>query len=85
MAQQKQLSWTDLRVGIFVLAGLIVAAVAIFYVTGGKLLGAKYRLVTYVAEVNGVSSGRQSLSTASRWAMFNRSRSRRIRRTSPTA
>jgi phospholipid/cholesterol/gamma-HCH transport system substrate-binding protein len=57
MAQQKQLSWTDLRVGIFVLAGLIVAAVAIFYVTGGKMIAAKYRLVTYMPEVNGMASG----------------------------
>ena len=57
MAQQKQLSWTDLRVGIFVLAGLIVAAVAIFYVTGGKIIAAKYRLVTYMPEVNGITTG----------------------------
>lgn len=57
MAQQKQLSWTDLRVGIFVLVGLIVAAVAVFYVTGNRLIGAKYRLVTYMPEVNGMASG----------------------------
>src|SRR5215469_14360103 len=57
MALQKQLSWTDLRVGIFVLAGLVVMAVAIFYVTGGKSFAAKYRLVTYMPEVSGVQSG----------------------------
>jgi phospholipid/cholesterol/gamma-HCH transport system substrate-binding protein len=57
MAQQKQLSWTDLRVGIFVLLGLLLAAVAIFYVTGGKSFSAKYRLIAYMPDVNGVQSG----------------------------
>lgn len=57
MAQQKQLAWTDLRVGLFVFFGLILTAVAIFYVTGGTFLGPKYRLVTYMPEVNGLQSG----------------------------
>jgi phospholipid/cholesterol/gamma-HCH transport system substrate-binding protein len=57
MAQQKQLSWTDLRVGIFVLAGLLLMAVAIFYVTGGKSFSTKYSLITYLPEVAGLQSG----------------------------
>lgn len=57
MAQQKQLSWTDLRVGIFVLGGLVLAAVTIFYVTGVRFWGAKYRLVTYMPEVNQLATG----------------------------
>ena len=57
MAQQKQLSWTDLRVGIFVLVGLVLAAVTIFYVTGVRFWGAKYRLVTYMPEVNQLATG----------------------------
>lgn len=57
MAQQKQLSWTDLRVGVFVLAGLVLAAIAIFYVTGGSFLGAKYRIVTYMGDVSGLATG----------------------------
>jgi phospholipid/cholesterol/gamma-HCH transport system substrate-binding protein len=57
MAQQKQLSWTDLRVGIFVLAGLILIAVAIFYVTGGKSFATKYSLVAYLPEVANLQSG----------------------------
>lgn len=57
MAQQKQLSWTDLRVGIFVLAGLVLTGITIFYVTGGHLFGAKYRLVTYMPEVSGLATG----------------------------
>lgn len=57
MAQRQQLSWTELRVGLFVLAGLFLIAVGIFYVTGAGFLGPKYRLVTYLPEVDGVSSG----------------------------
>src|SRR5689334_6691892 len=57
MAQQKQLAWTDLRVGLFVFFGLVLTAVAIFYVTGGTFLGPKYRLLTYLPEVNGLPSG----------------------------
>ncbi|MGA8409361.1 MAG: MlaD family protein [Candidatus Acidiferrales bacterium] len=57
MAQRKQLSWTELRVGLFVLAGLFILAVAIFYITGAGILGPKYRLYTYLPEVEGVTSG----------------------------
>jgi phospholipid/cholesterol/gamma-HCH transport system substrate-binding protein len=57
MAQRKQLSFTELRVGIFVLVGLAVMAVAIFYVTGGGSFAPKYRLVTYMPEVEGLQTG----------------------------
>jgi phospholipid/cholesterol/gamma-HCH transport system substrate-binding protein len=57
MAQRKQLSWTELRVGIFVLAGLIIIMIGIFYVTGGGFLGPKYRLITYLPEVDGLNTG----------------------------
>jgi phospholipid/cholesterol/gamma-HCH transport system substrate-binding protein len=58
MAHRKQLTWTELRVGIFVLVGLFVLAAGIFYVTGqGAFLGPKYRLKTYLPEVAGLSSG----------------------------
>src|SRR5580765_3739567 len=57
MAQRKQLTWAELRVGIFVLVGLLVIAAGIFYVTGAGFLGPKYRLVTYLPEVAGVSNG----------------------------
>ena len=30
MAQRKQLTWTELRVGLFVLVGLFILAIAIF-------------------------------------------------------
>lgn len=57
MAQHKQLTWTDLRVGLFVLAGAVLLAVVIFYVTGGGGLGPKYRLHTYLPEVDGLTIG----------------------------
>lgn len=57
MAQRKQLSWTELRVGIFVLAGIVLIVLGIFYVTGTGALGPKYHLVTYLPEVAGLTVG----------------------------
>src|ERR1700683_2053019 len=57
MAQRKQLTWTELGVGLFVLVGLFILAVAIFYITGAGILGPKYRLYTYLPEVEGVTDG----------------------------
>src|SRR5258708_33818160 len=58
MAQRKQLTWTELRVGLFVVAGWFVLAAGIFYVTGGgNVLSPKYRLKTYLPEVSGLALG----------------------------
>jgi phospholipid/cholesterol/gamma-HCH transport system substrate-binding protein len=57
MAQRKQLTWTELRVGVFVLVGLSVLAAGIFYVTSGIGFGPKYRLVTYLPEARLLSKG----------------------------
>src|SRR5271169_4127303 len=57
MARGKQLTWSELRVGLFVLVGLLILAVAIFYVTGAGVWGPKYRLKTYLPEVSGLASG----------------------------
>jgi len=57
MAQRKQVTWSDLRVGLLVLAGLFLIAVTIFYVTGAGVLAPKYRLVTYLSEVEGLTIG----------------------------
>ena len=57
MAQRKQVTWADLRVGLLVLAGLFLIAVTIFYVTGAGVLTPKYRLVTYLSEVSGLTIG----------------------------
>lgn len=57
MAQRKQMSWAELRVGIFVLVGLFILILAIFYVTGSGFWGPKYTLRTYLPEVDGLESG----------------------------
>jgi phospholipid/cholesterol/gamma-HCH transport system substrate-binding protein len=58
MAHQKQLTWSELRVGLFVLAATTLLIVVIFYVTGGAgALGAKYRLRTFLPEVDGLTVG----------------------------
>jgi phospholipid/cholesterol/gamma-HCH transport system substrate-binding protein len=57
MASRKQLTWTELRVGLFVLVGLAILASGIFYVTSGTGLGPKYRLRTYLPEASLLSNG----------------------------
>ncbi|HWZ98840.1 MAG TPA: MlaD family protein [Candidatus Dormibacteraeota bacterium] len=57
MPQRKQLTWAELRVGLFVLVGLTVLAAGIFYVTGAGILGPKYRLKTFLPEVSGLANG----------------------------
>ena len=59
MPQRKQLTWGELRVGIFVLVGILVIGLGVFYVTGTGAWGAKYRLVTYLPEVDGLTLGAQ--------------------------
>lgn len=57
MAQRKQLTWSELRVGVFVLVGLVILGAAILYVTGAGFLGPKYQLKTYLPEVQGLQAG----------------------------
>src|SRR5689334_22198140 len=57
MAQHKQLTWTELRVGLFVLAATVLLVVVIFYVTGAGALGPKYRLHVFLPEVDGLTVG----------------------------
>jgi phospholipid/cholesterol/gamma-HCH transport system substrate-binding protein len=58
MAHNKQLTWTELRVGLFVLAAAVLLVAVIFYVTGGGgALGPKYRLHVLLPEVDGLTVG----------------------------
>ncbi|MGH9679318.1 MAG: MlaD family protein, partial [Candidatus Acidiferrales bacterium] len=57
MAQHRQLTWTELRVGLFVLAGTVLVVVVIFWVTGAGSFGPKYRLRAYMSEVDGLTVG----------------------------
>src|SRR6266699_1206486 len=57
MAQNKQLTWTELRVGLFVLAAAALLVVVISYVTEPSALGPKYRLHAFLPEVDGLTVG----------------------------
>ncbi|HTQ85175.1 MAG TPA: MlaD family protein [Candidatus Solibacter sp.] len=57
MPQRKQVTWTQLRVGLLTLVGLFLIMLGIFYVTGVQILGAKYQLRTYLPEVEGLTIG----------------------------
>jgi phospholipid/cholesterol/gamma-HCH transport system substrate-binding protein len=57
MPQKRELTWSELRVGVFVLIGILVVMLGIFYVTGAGFLGPKYRLITYQPEVDGLATG----------------------------
>ncbi len=57
MAQRKQLSFSELRVALFVLVAMVILVLAIFYVTGATSLRAKYTVHTYLPEVDGLVVG----------------------------
>src|ERR1700680_4298548 len=57
MAQNNQVTWSELRVGLFVLFATILVVVVVFYVTGGSALQPKYRLHTFLPEVDGLTVG----------------------------
>jgi phospholipid/cholesterol/gamma-HCH transport system substrate-binding protein len=57
MAQRKQLTWTELRVGVFVLACMFILALGIFYVTGAGSLAPKYEVHTFLPEVENLQVG----------------------------
>lgn len=55
---QRKLTWAELRVGVFVLIGLIVIALGIFYVTGSAGFWVpRYTIKTYLPEVNDLDTG----------------------------
>src|SRR5260370_3979046 len=57
MAQRKQLTWTERRVGVFVRVGLFIIGVGIVYGSGGSFIGTKYRLKAYLPEVSDLANG----------------------------
>jgi phospholipid/cholesterol/gamma-HCH transport system substrate-binding protein len=58
MAQRKSLAWTELRVGILVIASFLLLALAIFYVSGESgFLTPKYTITAYFASANGLRKG----------------------------
>src|SRR5262245_58964757 len=57
MPQGRQLAWSELRVGIFVIVAIAVIIVGVYYVTGGNAFTSRYQLVTYLPEVDGLALG----------------------------
>ncbi len=54
---RRQLSYTELRVALFVLAAVALLIVGIFYVTGQGAWEAKYPVKTYLPEADGLVAG----------------------------
>jgi phospholipid/cholesterol/gamma-HCH transport system substrate-binding protein len=57
--EKKALSWTELRVGLVVIASLVILAVTILYIgsTGGSPWAATYHVKALMTDVNGLKEG----------------------------
>jgi phospholipid/cholesterol/gamma-HCH transport system substrate-binding protein len=60
MPQRKQLAWTQLRVGVLIISGLIVLAVGIFFISGKVgLWTKKFELKTFFSGAENLRDGAQ--------------------------
>jgi phospholipid/cholesterol/gamma-HCH transport system substrate-binding protein len=60
MPQRKQLTWTQLRVGVLIISGLIVFAVGVFFISGQVgFLTRHYELKTYFSGAESLRNGAQ--------------------------
>jgi phospholipid/cholesterol/gamma-HCH transport system substrate-binding protein len=58
MAQRKSLAWTELRVGLLVVASFVLLALAIFYIGGeSAFLAPKYKITAFFSNANGLRKG----------------------------
>src|ERR1043165_3400834 len=59
MALRRSLAWTELRVGILVIASFLILAIAIFYVGGESsgIFSPKYVVTAYFPSANGLKAG----------------------------
>jgi phospholipid/cholesterol/gamma-HCH transport system substrate-binding protein len=58
MAQRRSLAWTELRVGLLVIASFALLSLAIFYVSGQSgIFTKKYTVTAFFASANGLRSG----------------------------
>src|SRR6266545_279644 len=57
--EKKALSWTELRVGLVVIASLVILAVTILYIgsTGGSPWAPTYHVKALMSDVNGLKEG----------------------------
>ncbi|TAM78742.1 MAG: MCE family protein [Acidobacteria bacterium] len=60
MPQRKQLTWTQLRVGVLIISGLIAFAVGVFFISGeGGFLTRHYELKTFFSGAESLRNGAQ--------------------------
>ena len=57
MPQPKQLTWTQLRVGLLVLVSLTIFATVVFLMTGEGLFERKYLISTFLQDAAGLKTG----------------------------
>src|SRR5215831_4751512 len=57
MASRRPLAWTELRVGILVIASFALLALAIFYVSGQGFFVRRYTITAYFQNANNLRSG----------------------------
>ena len=58
MVQRRSLAWTELRVGIVVIASFVLLAMAIFFVGGQTgFFGPKYTILAYFENANNLRNG----------------------------
>ena len=58
MAQRRSVAWTELRVGMLVIASFVLLALAIFFISGESgFLEPKYSITAYFPSANGLRSG----------------------------
>jgi len=57
--EKKALTWTELRVGLVVIASLVILAITILYIgsTGGSPWAATYHVKALMSDVNGLKAG----------------------------
>lgn len=57
-ATRRSLAWTELRVGVLVIASFVLLAMAIFFISGESgIFTKKYKLTSYFESANGLRSG----------------------------
>ena len=57
MPQPKQLSWTQLRVGLLILTSLVIFATVVFLMTGEGLFERKYLISVFLKDAAGLKTG----------------------------
>ncbi|MDD5544685.1 MAG: MlaD family protein [Acidobacteriia bacterium] len=58
MAQPKKVAWSEVRVGLLVIASFSILVIAIFFISGkGGVFAGRYHIVTYMSAASGLKEG----------------------------